>query len=162
MENLKTIIVAMNQKLKAKDDIERQFKEYKKHSNKISEGRDELRMQMQESVSAFKEQQMKNQKFQELIIEENKNWNLVDQEKDQIISSKDNEIRELRALLNQKDRQLQEIQLQREELSSQLEQNNQINSFFSKIKDQRMQNQNEFEDIFDQHARQLEKEYDER
>lgn len=47
---------------------------------------------------------MKNQKFQELIIEENKNWNLVDQEKDQIISAKDNEIRELRALLNQKDR----------------------------------------------------------
>ena len=75
----------------------------------IVEGRDELRMQIEENAQSFKEQQTKNQKFQELIIEENKNWNLVDQEKDQIIAGKDNEIRELRALLNQKDRQLQEM-----------------------------------------------------
>lgn len=81
---------------------------------------------------------MKNQKFQELIIEENKNWNLVDQEKDQIISAKDNEIRELRSLLNQKDRQLQETQLQREELTSALQQNNQINTFYNKIQEHRM------------------------
>ena len=63
VENLQTIIVAMNQKLKSKEDIEKQFKEYKKHASKINEGRDELRTQIEESVAAFKEQQMKNQKF---------------------------------------------------------------------------------------------------
>lgn len=104
LDNLRTIIVALNQKVKARDDIDKQFKELKKHQAAVVEGRDELRMQMEENAQAFKEQQMKNQKFQELIIEENKNWNLVDQEKDQIISAKDKEIRELRALLNQKDR----------------------------------------------------------
>lgn len=100
LENLRTIIVALNQKVKARDDVEKHFKELKKHQISVVEGRDELRMQIEENVQSFKEQQMKNQKFQELIIEENKNWNLVDQEKDQIIAAKDNDIRELRALLN--------------------------------------------------------------
>lgn len=105
---------------------------------------------------------MKNQKFQELIIEENKNWNLVDQEKDQIISAKDNEIRELRALLNQKDRHMQEMQLQREEMAAALHQNKKIDSFYSQIKVQRSQQQSEMDDIFEQHNSQLQKEYEER
>lgn len=31
IENLKTVIVALNQKIKAKEDVEKQFKELKKH-----------------------------------------------------------------------------------------------------------------------------------
>lgn len=60
LDNLRTIIVALNQKVKARDDIEKQFKELKKHQASVVEGREELRMQIEENSQSFKEQQMKN------------------------------------------------------------------------------------------------------
>lgn len=52
--------MALNQKVKARDDIEKSFKELQKHQTSVVEGRDELRMQIEENVQSFKEQQMKN------------------------------------------------------------------------------------------------------
>ena len=60
------------------------------------QARDQLRRELDESSKLIEEHQHKNEKFQELIIEENKNWNLVDHEKESIIATKDEEIRLLK------------------------------------------------------------------
>jgi len=45
-------------------------------------------------------QQNKNSKFQELVVEENSNWNLMDQEKERVILEHENQIDELKSALN--------------------------------------------------------------
>ena len=56
LDNLRTIIVALNQKVKAREDIEKQFKDLKKHQAAIMEGREELRLQIEDNSQSFKDQ----------------------------------------------------------------------------------------------------------
>ena len=65
-------------------------------TDNANQGREQLRKELEESSKQVTEHQHKNEKFQELIIEENKNWNLVDHEKEQMLAKKDDEIRELK------------------------------------------------------------------
>lgn len=112
MDNLKTIIIALNQKVKAKEDLENHLNGIQQQVENANEGREQLKKELEESAKQVQEHQLKNQKFQELIIEENKNWNLVDHEKDQMIAKKDKEIMELKQQLSQKDRKVNELHLE--------------------------------------------------
>ena len=49
IDNLKTIIIALNQKVKAKDDLEKRIDEQKKLKELAEEARDELRMLIEEN-----------------------------------------------------------------------------------------------------------------
>ena len=44
LDNLKTIIVALNQKVKSKEELEKLFKDTKNQLKHISEGREDLRI----------------------------------------------------------------------------------------------------------------------
>lgn len=78
MDNLKTIIIALNQKVKSKEDLESQVNEARKMIESGDQAREDLRISLEDQAGIVQDNQTKNQKFQELIIEENKNWNLVD------------------------------------------------------------------------------------
>lgn len=71
----------------------------------------------------MKAQQDKGEKFQNLIIEENKNLNQLANEKSSIIISKDKEIRSLQQALNSKNREMTEQSLSLEDTLS-IKQNN--------------------------------------
>ena len=71
----------------------------------------------------MKAQQDKGEKFQNLIIEENKNLNQLVNEKSSIIVSKDKEIRSLQQALNSKNREMTEQSLSLEDTLS-IKQNN--------------------------------------
>ena len=71
----------------------------------------------------MKAQQEKGEKFQNLIIEENKNLNQLVNEKSSIIITKDKEIRSLQQALNSKNREMTEQSLSLEDTLS-IKQNN--------------------------------------
>lgn len=126
MDNLKTIIIALNQKVKAKDDLENQLELLQKNLNQSEEAREELRQQIEMSAQTLQQNQVKNEKFQNLIIEENKNWNLVDQEKETIIGRKDSHIQELQQQMNQYERKMNEMQLEAEDLNALAQESNSL------------------------------------
>jgi hypothetical protein len=64
--------------VKAKEDLESQVDEARKMIDSGDQAREDLRISLEEQAGIVQDNQVKNQKFQELIIEENKNWNLVD------------------------------------------------------------------------------------
>ena len=151
MDNLKTIIIALNQKVKSRDDLERELAECQKNIKLCEDARGDLRAQIEESTEAIREHQNKNEKFQELIIEENKNWNLVSQEKDQIINNKDQEINELKQALSQKDREMNEMLLQLANLEDVHEQNQRLQDETRQLTDHRKKLQKDFENTLNQH-----------
>ena len=63
-------------------------------------------------------QQDKSEKFQNLIIEENKNLNQLISEKSSIVLTKDKEIRALQQSFNSKTREMSEQALSLEDTSS--------------------------------------------
>jgi vacuolar-type H+-ATPase subunit I/STV1 len=73
IENLKTIIIALNQKVKARDDIEQELNQLKEAHKVSNTAREDLRAQLENASHAFADEQGKSAKFQELIIEENQN-----------------------------------------------------------------------------------------
>jgi len=63
MDNLKTIIIALNQKVKSRDDLEKELTECQRNIKVCEEARAELRAQIEESTEAIREHQNKNEKF---------------------------------------------------------------------------------------------------
>lgn len=50
LDNLKTIIIALNQKVKSRDDLEKELQECKKNIKISDNARDELREQIEENT----------------------------------------------------------------------------------------------------------------
>lgn len=100
LDNLKTIIVALNQKVKSKEDLESEIELMRERIEDQDKERVIMQQRIEESSNEIKELQVKNQRFQELIIQENKNWANVDLDKEKIIKEKDEEINRLKQLLN--------------------------------------------------------------
>lgn len=105
---------------------------------------------------------VKNQKFQQLIIEENQNWNLVDQEKDQIIAKKEQEMRDLKQEISQMDRHCNELNLELQDLRESNSQVDDLKNRINQIQDERKQFQQTFTDTLSLHEKQLEHEFEER
>ena len=64
--------------MKAKEDIEGDLANMTQNFEESESARLALREQLEEASRQIKSQQSKNSKFQELVVEENSNWNLMD------------------------------------------------------------------------------------
>lgn len=60
MDNLKTIIIALNQKVKTRDDIEANLKSIMASEAENATAREDLREQLLQAAASLKEQQAKN------------------------------------------------------------------------------------------------------
>ena len=92
IDNLKTIIIALNQKVKAKDDLEEQLAALTETHKSTNQAREELRIQLEDASNAFAEEHEKKTKFQELVIEENKNRQESENQKDEAIGNLENQL----------------------------------------------------------------------
>ena len=67
---------------------------------------------MQQQTQTIKQNSLKSLKMQELLVNENRNWNLMDQEKEKLIIEKETHIDELKSEL---------VEIQRESANANIE-----------------------------------------
>lgn len=95
IDNLKTIIIALKQKLTSQEDTQLELQQLYIDFHNSERQREELRNQLALQTQQMNSQQQKSSKLQELVIAENQNWNLMDQEKEKIIAEKNQIVNEL-------------------------------------------------------------------
>jgi len=86
-ESLNQIISALNLKLKKTEDLELELKSMRQALRQNETAREELRTAIEDQTHTLDEHQAKSEKFQTLIIEENRNLKQIILEKDQQIIS---------------------------------------------------------------------------
>ena len=75
LEHLKTVIVGLNQKLKVREDLEEDLANARKQVQDGERARAELHFNLEEAARRALEEAEKNKKYQDIIINENKELN---------------------------------------------------------------------------------------
>lgn len=82
VEHLNGIITALTKKVRKTEDLEMELLSLRKALNENEDSRDELRKTIEEQSLTLQEHKTKSERFQALIIEENRNLNEIIQQKE--------------------------------------------------------------------------------
>ncbi len=130
LEHLKTVIVGLNEKLKVKEDIERDLENEKKVNAEHSKAREELHRQLEEAARKAIEEADKNKRFQDIILKENED--------------KDERIRDHLKTIDVKNEQ---IEKEKNEVSKAKRENNELEHRLADMEEIKRQNEQYKRDI---------------
>lgn len=161
-ENLQGNIAGLETKLGTVHDLGSEINMLRNELKTNEQGREKLRKDLEVAAQNLKENQTKNEKFQNLLQEENRNLNRMLQEKDQTICTRENTIHQKDQTIQERDREIKELHLQIKYIESTNDVNEQLKKEVKRAHEHREKLQREFEQTLKGHALKLEQEYQSR